>query len=92
MCPEFTNVDYSSTGMQRICEDAQAGSEDGQRLLAELAKICGDEFEELPEPNVVFGFLDDEFVALLAWEGRRVAVIEQSEFDHILEVTGRKSA
>ena len=80
VCPEFTNVDYSSTGM------------DGQRLLAELAKICGDEFEELPEPNVVFGFLDDEFVALLAWEGRRVAVIEQSEFDHILEVTGRKSA
>ena len=92
VCPEFTNVDYSSTGMQRICEDAQAVSEDGQRLLYDLAEIGDDEFEELPEPNVVFGFLDDEFVALLAWESRRVAVIEQSEFDHILEATGRKSA
>lgn len=92
VCPEFTNVDYSSTGMQRICEDAQAGSEDGQRLLYDLAEIGDDEFEELPEPNVVFGFLDDEFVALLAWKSRRVAVIEQSEYDHILEATGRKSA
>lgn len=92
VCPEFTNVDYSSTGMQRICEDAHAGSEDGQRLLYDLAEIGDDEFEELPEPNVIFGFLADEFVALLAWESHRVAVIEQSEYDHILEATGVKSA
>ena len=82
----FTNVDYSSAGLSRICADAHAGTDPGKRLLAALKDLSEEDTVSLPEPNVVFELADDEFVALLAWKRQRVAVVEQDEYEHLLDV------
>ena len=84
--PVFTNVDYSSAGLSRICADAHAGTDPGKRLLAALKDLSEEDTVSLPEPNVVFELADDEFVALLAWKRQRVAVVEQDEYEHLLDV------
>ena len=84
--PEFTHVDYSSSGLKRIGEDARADTESGTRIIEQLKELGEEQLPSFPEPNVVFGVADDEFVALLAWEEPRVAIIERGEYEHLSSV------
>lgn len=88
--PRFTNVDYSSSGLERICDDAQADSESGSQLIDELKNVNEDLLSSLPEPNVVFEVKNDEFIALLAWKDLHIAVVEQDEYKHLSSVLNTK--